>query len=231
MRPLTVLVLLITIGWALTACFKDIPFGANRIENPEKAGRHYLTQGPDETGAANAVTSVVVTYRGFDTLGEVTVLFIAAIGVGAVLFGRRKRTRGSRCPASFVLETGCRLLFPLILIFGAYIFIHGHLTPGGGFQGGVIAASAFLLSYIGCTDVKTPRSWLAATESLAGSVFVIAGLVGLAVGGSFLANFLPKGEFNSLFSAGIIPVIYASIGLKVGSELAGLVADLLEKSE
>ncbi|MBN2035663.1 MAG: Na(+)/H(+) antiporter subunit B [Chitinispirillaceae bacterium] len=231
MRPLVALLLLTAVGLALVFCLRELPFGANHIANIEKAGRHYLTQGSHETGAANIVTSVVITYRGFDTLGEVAVLFIAAIGLGAVFFGRRKRVRESLCSASMVLRTGCRLLFPFILIFGAYIFIHGHLTPGGGFQGGVIIASGFLLSYIGCADVKTHRTWLTATESLAGSVFVIAGLMGLALGGSFLANFLPKGEFNTLFSAGVIPIIYVAIGFKVGSELAGLVADLLEKPE
>ena len=58
---------------------------------------------------------------------------------------------------------------------------------------------------------------------------MIAGLLGLAYGGEFLMNFLPQGTANTLFSAGVIPIIYIAIGLKVGSELVGIVGDLLEK--
>ena len=218
MRSLIALCSLAVIVPALVVSLAEIPFGANHIETSEKPGRHYINYGVAETGAANIVTSVVVTYRGFDSLGEVTVLFT-----------REKKRRGSLESASLILQTGCRFLFPLILIFGAYIFIHGHLTPGGGFQGGVIIASGFLLTYLGCADMRIRNTWLNATESLAGATFVIAGLIGLALGGDFLMNFLPKGTFNTLFSAGLIPLIYAAIGFKVGSELAGIVANLLER--
>jgi multicomponent Na+:H+ antiporter subunit B len=69
-------------------------------------------------------------------------------------------------------------------------------------------------------------------ESLGGLVFIVIGLVGLAVGGHyFLSNYLPKGEVNSLFSAGVIPMIYIAIGFKVGSELAGVIDHLVEESE
>jgi len=55
--------------------------------------------------------------------------------------------------------------------------------------------------------------------------------VGLAVGGYFLTNFLPKGTFNSLISAGVIPLIYVAIGFKVGSELAGIMGNLMERTK
>jgi len=230
MRILISAILLTILALGLAFALVEIPFGANQINSSLKPGRHYLENGVDETGAANVVTSVVVTYRGFDTLGEITILFIAAIGLGAVLYTRRKQLPEVKPQAaSLILQTGCRFLFPLILVFGTYIFIHGHLSPGGGFQGGVIVASAFLLVYLGCAERKIPRRGLSATESLAGLVFVIAGLLGLAYGGEFLMNFLPQGTANTLFSAGVIPIIYIAIGLKVGSELVGIVGDLLEK--
>ena len=232
MRILISYLLLTALVLGLALALVEIPFGSNQIASSLKPGRHYLENGVDDTGAANVVTSVVVTYRGFDTLGEVTILFIAAIGLGAVLYTRRKQLPEVKPqPASLILQTGCRFLFPLILVFGTYIFIHGHLSPGGGFQGGVIVASAFLLVYLGCAEKKIARTGLAATESFAGLVFVITGLAGLAIGGSFLMNFLPQGTVNTLFSAGVIPVIYVAIGFKVGSELAGIVSDLLEKSQ
>ncbi len=172
----------------------------------------------------------MVNYRGFDTLGEVTVLFIATIGLGAVLTaGGREKIRKTE-PASLVLYTGCRLLFPLILVFGTYIFIHGHLTPGGGFQGGAIIASGFLLIYLGCRERRISRVAFNLAESLGGLIFVVIGLLGLAFGDYFLSNFLPKGTANTLFSAGIIPIIYIAIGIKVGSELASIIDNLIEES-
>ena len=158
------------------------------------------------------------------------VLFIAAIGLGAVLrTGREKKTRDVQ-PASLILFTGCRFLFPFILILGIYIFIHGHLTPGGGFQGGAIIASGFLLIYLGCKERRISRVASHIAESLGGLVFLGIGLLGLVFGSYFLFNFLPMGTANTLFSAGVIPIIYIAIGFKVGSELAGILDNLIEES-
>ena len=228
MRKLISFVLLTIVALGIALSLAKIPFGTGKT----KVGRYYIEKGIKQTGATNIVTSVVVNYRAFDTLGEVTVLFIAAIGIGAVLTtGRRKKSERKVEPASLILYTGCRFLFPLILLFGAYIFIHGHLTPGGGFQGGAIIASAYLLIYLGCRERRISERGSKLAESLTGLIFVMVGLVGLAVGGYFLANFLPKGVPGFLFSAGIIPIIYIAIGFKVGSELAGIIDNLMEESE
>jgi len=226
MRRAVAILLLIIVALGISLSLAEIPFGS-----PEtKVGKHYIDEGIKETGAVNIVTSVVVNYRGFDTLGEVTVLFIAAIGLGAVLTTSVKGETRKIQPASLVLYTGCRLLFPLILIFGSFIFLHGHLTPGGGFQGGAIIASGFLLIYLGCRERRISRAASNLAESLGGLVFVIIGLLGLVFGGYFLLNFLPKGTANTLFSAGIIPIIYIAIGFKVGSELASIIDNLIEES-
>lgn len=228
MRSVISLLLLFVIAWGIATVLDEIPFGAPKT----KVSDTYIEKGREETGAVNIVTSVVINYRGFDTLGEVTVLFVAAIGLGAVLTIRRRKGKREIEPASLVLYTGCRFLFPLILLFGAYIFVHGHLTPGGGFQGGAIVASAFILVYLGCRGRRVSETGSKAIESLGGLVFIATGLVGLAVGGHyFLSNYLPKGELNTLFSAGVIPIIYIAIGFKVGSELAGIIDHLVEESE
>ena len=228
MKSIISIVLLVVIAIGIGLSIAEIPFGTPKT----KVGKYYIENGEEETGASNIVTSVVLNYRGFDTLGEVTVLFVAAIGLGAVLATRVKKKKGKKEPASLVLYTGCRFLFPLILLFGAYIFIHGHLTPGGGFQGGAIIASAFILVYLGCRGMRISETASKTVESLGAMLFIVIGLIGLAVAGRFfLSNFLPKGEFNTLFSAGIIPIIYIAIGLKVGSELAGVIDHLMEESE
>jgi len=229
MRTTISILLLAVVAAGFFLCLADVPFG----EPKTQVGNYYIEEGRAQTGAANIVTSVVLAYRGFDTLGEVTVLFVAAFGLGAVLGaagGKRKHEPIE--PASIVLRTGCRFLFPMLIIFGVYVFLHGHLTPGGGFQGGAVIASAFLLVYLGCRERRinlTRKTW---TDSLGGLAFVVIGLIGLGVGGRyFLSNFLPNGVVNQLFSAGILPLIYIAIGLKVGAELTGVVDDLLEETE
>jgi multicomponent Na+:H+ antiporter subunit B len=227
MRIIVSIVLLVIIASGITLALMAIPFGQPK----EEVGQYYIDNGIEETGATNIVTSVVLNYRGFDTLGEVTILCIASVGLGAVLTARKKNKIEKKIePASLIVYTGCRFLFPLILLFGAYIFIHGHLSPGGGFQGGAIIASAFVLIYMGCRGRRIHKTPAKIVESLGGLVFVIFGLLGLSFGGYFLLNFLPKGIPNVLFSAGIIPIIYIAIGFKVGSELTDIIDNLIEES-
>jgi len=104
---------------------------------------------PGQVGAANLVTSVVLGYRAIDTLGELAILFTAATAGGLVL-GRPRAAARKDSEAGFILRTASDLLFPLLLVVGLFIVVHGHLTPGGGFQGGVILAAAFFvpLEYI-----------------------------------------------------------------------------------
>lgn len=228
MRRIIGIILLIIIAFGVILALEKIPFGTPRT----KVGKYYVENGVGETGAANIVTSVVVNYRGFDTLGEVTILFIAALGVGAAFATVEKKVDKKVIePASLILSTGCRFLFPFILLLGTYIFVHGHLTPGGGFQGGAIVASAFLLMYLGCRGRRVNEREAKTAESLGGLIFVITGLLGLVFGGYFLLNFLPKGTVRMLFSAGIIPIINVAIGFKVGSELASIIDNMLEESK
>jgi multicomponent Na+:H+ antiporter subunit B len=226
MRNIISIILLIIIFFAVIFSISEIPFGIPKT----KVGSYYINKGIDETGAINVVTSVVLNYRGFDTLGEVTILFIAALGLGAVLATIERKTKKEIIPSSIVLSTGCKVFFPFILLLGTYVFLHGHLTPGGGFQGGAIIASGYLLVYLGCPKRRINQNHFKIIESLGGLTFVIIGLLGLIFGNYFLLNFLPKGIPSILFSAGIIPIIYIAIGFKVGSELAGVIDNLIEES-
>jgi len=197
--------------------------------NPEEKlnplAADYVSREPDELGAANLVTSIVVTYRGLDTLGEVTVLFLAAAGVG--LFLRISEKKGKKRDSSEILKTGTSFIIPAIIMFGVYIFLNGHLTPGGGFQGGAVIASGILLLFLSYPDYRLKYGALHALESVSGACYVVVGALGLILAGGFLDNrFLPLGEFGSILSAGAIPVIYTFIGLKVGTELTGIIDSL-----
>jgi len=225
MRKAVALLLVLVVGAGFCAVLAEIPFGADKIN----VANRYIRDGVRETGAANIVTSVVVAYRGFDTLGEVAVLFIAAVAVGVVLFPGGKPAGEEKEEASFIVRTGSKILFPFIVLLGVYIFLHGHLTPGGGFQGGAVIASGFLLLYLAWPNRPVGRKAFTAVECLSGLAFVAVGIVGMVYGVGFLGNFLPLGTRNALLSAGIIPIIYVAIGLKVGAELAGVVGHLMER--
>jgi multicomponent Na+:H+ antiporter subunit B len=112
-----------------------------------------------------------------------------------------------------------------------YIILHGHLTPGGGFPGGAIIASGVLLLYLADDKFRTNIKGFKVLESVAGSLFVVIGLLGLVLATYFLENFIPQGVVGELLSAGIIPVIYVLIGLKVGSEIASVVDNFLTEEE
>lgn len=203
-------------------------FGEKSLE--ETVSKEFVNKTVDpqrvqpETGSANIVTSIVVNYRGFDTMGEVTVLFVSALGV-ALLGGVLRKKVTFRYKPGFIINQGMKIIVGIILISGIYIFVHGHLTPGGGFPGGAMIGSAFLLMYLSDDKFRTRIAAFKVLEGLAGSLIMIVGLVGLSTGGYFLYNFLPNGEIGQLLSAGIVPVLYVLVGLKVGSEVSNILGD------
>lgn len=179
-----------------------------------------------ENGAANIVTAVVADYRVLDTLGEVLVLFAAASGVG-LLIPNRRRSAGER-QASPIVRTAVPVILFLALITGAYIVLHGHLSPGGGFSGGAVIASAFILRFLaGRRPDPRGKRLLSVLESAAGLALLAVGLIGLAVSGTFFAGFMPQGTLGSFASGGVLVIVYTLIGIKVAAELSGLSADFV----
>ncbi len=192
---------------------------------------YYAENEPQELGAQNLVTSIVVTYRGFDTLGEVTILFLAASIIGFFLKIKEsdKQKKRDLRKTSEILETASKILVPLIFLLGVYVFANGHLTPGGGFQGGAIMASGMVLLLLANPEKNVKHSLFSGIESISGFTYVILGLLGIYFAYGFLDNrVLPLGQFGNIFSAGLIPLIYTFIGLKVGSELTNIVGNLKE---
>jgi multicomponent Na+:H+ antiporter subunit B len=126
---------------------------------------------------------------------------------------------------SLIVKTITRLTIGLILVFGIYIVLHGHLSPGGGFAGGVIIALSFVhLMLAFGKDVAATKISLrlaANLESVGALMFLAIALIGL-LGGSFFLNILRKGRPFELFSAGTIPLSNIAIGLKVGVGLLAI---------
>lgn len=224
-KRLLAIVLLAVFG----AVFVTLMLGYTPDSELNLTARYYAERTAADLGAANIVTAIVVTYRGLDTLGEVTVLFLAAAIVGLVLAGSRPGQQRARAPVGELLTTGTRFLVPMILLLGVYVFVNGHLTPGGGFQGGAIVASGVLLMLLADPLKHFSHGLISAIESLAGLFYVAIGLAGLVLAGGFLDNrILPLGNLGELFSAGAIPIIYSLIGLKVGAEFSSMLASLSE---
>ncbi|MCC8396853.1 Na(+)/H(+) antiporter subunit B [Paraburkholderia sp. MMS20-SJTR3] len=197
---------------------------------------YYVLRGPLDLGAPNIVTAILITYRGFDTLGEVAVLFMVAASVGVLLKEESSASAAAplddststpapaRRPAGEIVHTGKQVLLPMIFTFGAYVIVNGHLSAGGGFQGGAIVASAVMLMLLARPRSTLNVALLSVVESLAGVLYVCIGILGLVLAGGFLdARFLPRGEFGAFFSAGAIPLISALLGIKVGAELSVII--------
>jgi len=104
--------------------------------------------------------------------------------------------------------------------------LHGHLTPGGGFQGGVVLAAAFFIPVLARPGTTLDHHAVSLIEGLAGAAFILIGLLAMLGGEVFLTPLLDKGALGALFSAGTLPLLYLAVGLKVGAELAGLLAQL-----
>jgi len=231
MRKFLVILILAVLGYYLFDAFSGLGLGLTRFEHGVKD--FYLANTVSKLHVANTVTSIVVSFRGFDTLGEVTVLFLAVSALGSVLYKRRHEV-GSRTilfSSSNIVRSGSKLLFPAIILLGVYIFIHGHLTPGGGFQGGTIVATGFLLMLLAYENFTVSHNVLSYVESFAGIIFVVIGLFGFMNSGTFLQNFLPVGTLNDLLSGGVIGIIYVMVGFKVAAELTGLIYTVLHEKD
>jgi multisubunit Na+/H+ antiporter MnhB subunit len=124
---------------------------------------------------------------------------------------------------TLIVKTVTRISVWMILLYGFYIILHGHLTPGGGFGGGVILALAFLnvmLAY----GKKFTADWLKIyflhdVEAASAVLFLVMGILGISIGGAFLANFMSKGKLFHLISSGTILPLNIIIGIKVGMSL------------
>jgi multicomponent Na+:H+ antiporter subunit B len=181
-----------------------------------------------ERHATNAVSAVNFDIRGLDTMGEETILFMSVLGVAMLLRRQKEESADNESrdeserrdvpqPSDAIKTVTMGLIGPLV-VYGLYVVLHGQVTPGGGFQGGVILATAPLLAYL-AEDLKTFKQITSHLLVEIGEAAGIAGYVGfgflgLVLGGVFLRNVLPLGETGGVLSSGMI------FGLNICSALA-----------
>jgi multicomponent Na+:H+ antiporter subunit B len=178
-----------------------------------------------ERHATDAVNAINYDYRAFDTLGEEFILFTAVLGVMMLLRregGENTRDVGTVRDEMRLSTTVRAVAMPamlLTIVFGLYIGLHGQLTPGGGFQGGVILASALFLFYV-CENTDsfrriTSHSAMESMEAMGAGSYALIGLSPLIVELPFLTNILPLGTTGDVFSSGTIALISACVGVEV----------------
>jgi multicomponent Na+:H+ antiporter subunit B len=187
-----------------------------------------------ERQTTNTVTAIVFDYRGLDTMGEEFILFASVTGVALLLRERRKDVPR---PRDEVRNEAVRAigicLVPAVLTLGLWVVAHGAITPGGGFQGGVILSAAFLLVWLAGSLRSylrlTPTPYVDLTEGTGVGGFVVTGLIALLIGTPFLHNLLPYGLAGKLSSGGSVPILNWATGLAVTAAFLLLYNEFLEE--
>ena len=222
-------------GVMVIAVFGLEPFG----HYPGPYGDLVARLVPGRRQASALVSAITFDVRGFDTLGEEFILFAAVCGSAALLRARRREQgddapRPSRPEPSFAARTvGGALVAPVLVLF-AYVTLHGHISPGGGFQGGVVGAGALLLAYAAGQTLRPKRAGtmaaLEVTEAVGGAAFLALALGTLVAAGATLQNDLPLGTAGMLLSAGTIPIGNIAVGVEVAGGVALVLAEFLERT-
>jgi multicomponent Na+:H+ antiporter subunit B len=189
---------LVAAGAVLFYAARDLPtMGDRDAPAAVHVSPRYIEKSQEETGAPNMVTGVLADYRSYDTLGEVVVIFTAGLACLLVLGGFARTGRGKSeddvemayAFGSDVLDATARMLTPFIVLFAVYVVVHGHTSPGGGFQGGAIFAAALILVRLvrGAASglLLSSRATLA-IASVGVFVYFGIGLLSLFYGGNFL---------------------------------------------
>jgi len=183
----------------------------------------YLSEGRQEAGAENIITDIILNYRGYDTNGEVTVIFTALMAVLAVLNRERKNVsycdiETSPVKRSVVVYTIVRIMLPFILLFSLYVILFGEVGPGGGFQGGTIIAAAaiiFILIFGYSQGMERfPTTWRMNFEGIAPLTFIAMGIIGLFLGRNYLTFMFPgfSHASNLLLARSMLMIIEIGIG-------------------
>ncbi|WP_306187311.1 MnhB domain-containing protein [Streptomyces sp. MK5] len=171
----------------------------------------------------NIPTAVVFDYRGWDTLGEELILFTSVMGTALLL--RDARDKPGERPEDRMKSVAVRqaglLMVPVVLLLGLWTVAYGYLTPGGGFQGGMVCAYAALLVWIAGSYRShrraSPTSLVDAAEGTGAAAFIGVGLAAVVAGQAYLAGFLPGGTTGTLASGGTIALLNWSTGLEVAA--------------
>ena len=185
----------------------------------------YIEDGMQDTGAVNIVAGMILDYRAFDTFGESNVLFIATCVVMLLMRDDKKKKGVDSDDMHYeprfdkILQQVTFILFPLIMIFGIYVVVNGHLSPGGGFSGGAIMGAGLIL-YLNAFGIEKMRRFF--TENThkyvcvaALSFYCLAKSYSFFTGANHLESIISTGIPGNIISAGLILPLNICVGLVV----------------
>lgn len=135
-----------------------------------------------------------------------------------------------------IIKNITRIVIPFAQIYGIYVILNGHISPGGGFAGGAIIGTTLILYTLVFGREKGKKKFSHKVSEIAESggimFFILIGLIGMIIGGSFLMNIdagFPEGELGTILSGGMIPLLMIAIGIKVTSTMINLFNLLIEE--
>lgn len=198
-------------------------------QNPDNniVSQVYIENGIQDTGAVNVVTGMILSYRAFDTFGETNVLFIATCCVMILLMVNEKTLETSQISNDrfyepkndIILQKIAQILVPIIFVFGIYVMLNGHLSPGGGFSGGAMLGAGMIL-YVNAFGFKKTQHFF--NENVykcakvgALSIYGVIITYFFIMGANGLENHIPLGTPGRILSAGLILPIDVLVGLEV----------------
>ncbi|MBO4299138.1 MAG: hypothetical protein J5998_10085 [Clostridia bacterium] len=218
----------------LIATTADMPrFGDAAPLEDDDLSRFYVEEGYQHTGAANIVTGIILDFRGFDTLGESHVLFIAVCTVLMLLYLPKKNDpmsmrewleseaddRRFEPHDDLILQQGAVLLVPLVLVFSIYILLNGHLSPGGGFSGGTVLGAGLILYLLAYDFQRTERFFNFRTyrrlTTAALLFYALSKGYIFFTGANGIPNGIGTGRFGAILSGGLLLPLNVAVGVVV----------------
>ena len=206
------------------------PVGSSENPGNNEVAAKYIEDGLQDTGAVNIVTGMILDYRAFDTFGESNVLFIATCTVLILLRNDKKKGKDSaeaeekrdsyyEPKNDAILQTITRVLVPIIFIFGIYVILNGHLSPGGGFSGGAIIGAGLILYLNAFGFQKIERFFTEKTYKWVsfGSLtfYCLAKSYSFYTGAHHLESGIPLGKAGAIISSGLILPLNICVGMVV----------------
>jgi len=234
---MAVVICIALIGILLYAAVQMPMFGEADTLIDSEVSAFYVEHTLEETGALNIITGIILDYRGFDTLGESHVLFIGICTVLLLMSIRGEKDEEQRIQADAqdryfeprhdeILQTVTRILTPMILIFGIYIIVNGHLSPGGGFSGGAVLGAGLILyqnafGYYRVQKFFTYRTfkWVSVCSLL---FYSLAKGYHFFTGANHLESGISPGVPGNIISAGLLLPLNIVVGLVVACTMYAL---------
>lgn len=201
----------------------------------------YLEHGEQEAGTKNIITGILFNYRGYDTMGEVAIIYAASAGVLAVLGMNKKNIRTfmerSVVEFSFIIRTAVIFLMPFIILFSIFMILYGTTLPGGGFQGGaIIGAGTIIFTIVFGFREATNRinaRFITILKSTAIVAFFLVGSVGVIQGTNFLTYMLPQlsTPAQPIVRTLLLRIVQVAIGIDVGIIFTSIFFAMLGEEE